>query len=176
MNKNEILIELLKHMEWADSVAWNSIINFPSAGNDYRLKEILFHYHRVQQVYLQIWNKQAINGTYNYNQESSKSILNKVIRYYSNLNKFIDNIDKYDLDRIIIVPWADNLTKILGKPPEKVNLTETVLQVAVHSSHHRGQVNKRLRELGGEPKTIDLVAWGWMGKPKADWKNKKEQL
>lgn len=76
----------------------------------------------------------------------------------------------------MIVYWADRITKILGKPLANVNIADTVLQVALHSSHHRGQVNKRLREIGGEPETVDFIAWGWMGKPHADWEIVSQQI
>jgi len=44
-----------------------------------------------------------------------------------------------------------------------------VLQVAMHSSHHRGQVARRLRELGVESPLTDYIAWIWMSRPVADW-------
>jgi uncharacterized damage-inducible protein DinB len=44
-----------------------------------------------------------------------------------------------------------------------------MFQVTSHSTHHRGQVNARLRALGGEPPLVDYIAWVWFGKPAADW-------
>ena len=44
-----------------------------------------------------------------------------------------------------------------------------MIQVAMHTAYHRGQINTRVRELGGEPKLVDFIAWIWYGKPKADW-------
>jgi uncharacterized damage-inducible protein DinB len=38
-----------------------------------------------------------------------------------------------------------------------------------HTAYHRGQVNTRLRELGGDPPLVDFIAWIWMGKPGAEW-------
>src|SRR5437773_1363713 len=65
--------------------------------------------------------------------------------------------------------WADQLAVRLGRPPSPVTLAQTMLQVTSHSSHHRGQVNVRLRELGCEPPLIDFITWLWLGKPSADW-------
>jgi len=39
----------------------------------------------------------------------------------------------------------------------------------MHSTHHRGQVNARLRELGGEPPLADFIVWLWWGRPAASW-------
>ena len=43
------------------------------------------------------------------------------------------------------------------------------LHLALHTAHHRGQVNARLRELGAEPPLVDYIAWLWKGRPDAMW-------
>ena len=48
-------------------------------------------------------------------------------------------------------------------------LAETILQVAMHTAYHRGQIATRLRELGGEPQITDFIMWIWMRRPEADW-------
>jgi uncharacterized damage-inducible protein DinB len=48
-------------------------------------------------------------------------------------------------------------------------MAETARQVAMHSMHHRGQVNARLRELGAEPPLVDYIAWIWRGRPEPMW-------
>jgi uncharacterized damage-inducible protein DinB len=48
-------------------------------------------------------------------------------------------------------------------------LTDTILQVTSHTTYHRGQVNRRLRELGGDPPLTDFVVWIWRGKPNTEW-------
>jgi uncharacterized damage-inducible protein DinB len=52
---------------------------------------------------------------------------------------------------------------------EAPTLAETMLQVASHSTYHRGQVNARLRELAGEPPLVDYIAWIWFGRPAPEW-------
>jgi len=41
--------------------------------------------------------------------------------------------------------------------------------VALHSSYHRGQVVRRLRELAVEAPLSDFLAWIWLDRPEADW-------
>ncbi len=171
MSKNDYLIELLKHMEWSDSIIWKTVIGCSDSENDQKIKNILIHYHTVQQRYLSMWEEKPYDLPNQSDLINLNYILQNVIKYYKELNEFRLNIDQYDLDRIVIVPWVDRITKLLGKPPSNSNLTELILQVVVHSSHHRGQVNKRLREIGGEPETIDFIAWVWLGKPEANWKD-----
>jgi uncharacterized damage-inducible protein DinB len=55
------------------------------------------------------------------------------------------------------------------RKPESTTIGETILQVALHSIYHRGQVNARLRALGQEPPLVDYIAWIWLGRPDPKW-------
>ena len=48
-------------------------------------------------------------------------------------------------------------------------VAECLLQLALHSAHHRGQVAAWLREAGGEPPLTDFIAWIWTGRPAPAW-------
>ena len=54
------------------------------------------------------------------------------------------------LDRIIGIPWLDNL---------QLSVREGLTQVAIHSHYHRGQNATRFRELGAVPPGIDLARY-----------------
>ena len=61
-------------------------------------------------------------------------------------------------------PWAEQLMEALGQV-HPVDVRQALLQIASHSTYHRGQINTRIRELGGEPPLVDYVAWVWAGMP-----------
>jgi uncharacterized damage-inducible protein DinB len=67
------------------------------------------------------------------------------------------------------LPWGDLVERELGRKPESVSIAETMLQVTLHSQYHRGQINARLRAVGGEPLRVDYLVWVWLGRPNADW-------
>jgi uncharacterized damage-inducible protein DinB len=46
-----------------------------------------------------------------------------------------------------------------GLPGIRITVTEALTQVALHSQHHRGQCSLRLRELDGDPPTVDSIIW-----------------
>jgi uncharacterized damage-inducible protein DinB len=50
-----------------------------------------------------------------------------------------------------------------------VSVADGIVQVAMHTQHHRGQLMTRLKDFGGEPANVDYVIWLWKGKPAADW-------
>jgi uncharacterized damage-inducible protein DinB len=66
------------------------------------------------------------------------------------------------------MPWIAEFEQRSGRRFDKPTLAETIFQVTSHSTYHRGQVNARLRELGGEPPLVDFIAWVWFGKPTAE--------
>jgi len=82
---------------------------------------------------------------------------------------FLDTVHEGDLGRAVVMPWVARFEASLGTRFDTPTLAETMFQVTSHSTYHRGQVNARLRELGGTPPLIDFIAWIWTGKPQADW-------
>lgn len=64
-------------------------------------------------------------------------------------------------------PWAARGAEGAGSSgPATVG--ESLLQMVLHTTHHRGQVAVRLHEAGGAVPLTDFIAWVWMGRPAAD--------
>jgi uncharacterized damage-inducible protein DinB len=66
------------------------------------------------------------------------------------------------LDTPVDIVWFND-------PPLRITVAEALTQCAMHSQWHRGQNAARLRELGTEPPTLDLIVWYWKGRPPAVW-------
>ena len=66
------------------------------------------------------------------------------------------------LSRTLHVPWFPD-------PPCVLTTAEALVQVAMHTQHHRGQCMTRLKDFGGEPKNVDWIIWLWKGKPAGRW-------
>jgi uncharacterized damage-inducible protein DinB len=88
--------------------------------------------------------------------------------YYSEVRAFIDGCGRDELSAELNMPWAERLSRRFG-PVGPSTLAETLLQVVMHSSYHRGQVATRIRELGGDPPLTDFIAWVWQRKPNPAW-------
>jgi hypothetical protein len=68
--------------------------------------------------------------------------------------------------------FADSFTHFaeqLSRPLQAPTLTDTPVQLPSHSTYHCGQVNARLRELGGDPPLVNYIAWVWFGPPEPIW-------
>ena len=89
--------------------------------------------------------------------------------YYLEANSFLDRLDEHGLTWSVSMPWIKAFEAQLGRTFSTPTLGETMFQVTSHSTYHRGQVNARLREVGGEPPLVDYIAWIWFGRPEPDW-------
>ena len=162
---------LLEHMKWADAEVWKKILSFPSAENDAQIKKLLNHIHEAQYAFYLVWNGLPLEIPKIDAFEDLKSIAKWSYDYQSKLNDFISSEKINKEDKIVEIPWAKFMERKTGIKVVPATFEETVLQITSHSTYHLAQVNTRLRELGCEPPSVDLIVWVWLGKPKPDWKN-----
>jgi uncharacterized damage-inducible protein DinB len=168
MNTLELLRDLFRHMEWADAVVWRAVLASASAAADPAMKSKLHHLHMVQRAFLNVWREMP--HTRNDGSELSVEELARWARdYYGPAWEYLDTVSEWQLDKPVSLPWARMLTSDLGREPSVPSLGETMMQIAAHSTYHRGQINARLRELGDVPPLTDFIAWIWLGKPAAEW-------
>lgn len=158
------LVDLYLHMRWADAEVWKSVHALPAAKDDAKLRELLLHIHTVQRAFASIWT----NVPYEFPSLESFADTDALQKWgmssHDDIAAFLATLSEGDLDRVIQLPWAEHLARRFGTV-HPVKLRETMMQVTAHSTYHRGQVNMRLRELGGEPRLVDYIAWLWYGRP-----------
>jgi uncharacterized damage-inducible protein DinB len=90
--------------------------------------------------------------------------------YYAEVFAHLENLTEEEVSKTMQLPWAEIVEHELGRKPASISFAETMLQVPLHSHYHRGQVNARLRAVGGEPPRVDYIVWVWLGRPAADWR------
>ena len=169
MNSLDILKELIDHMHWADAKIWTTVLSIPEAQEDEKLKKILHHYQLSKYAFYYIRSGLPQEFPELDTFKKLRDMAQWAAEYPKLMQTYMAGLKEQDLSRKINTPWSDRLEEILGQKPVDANLAETILQVAVHCSHHRGQVNSRIRELKGEPPLVDFIAWVWYDKPKAVW-------
>jgi uncharacterized damage-inducible protein DinB len=166
----DLLRQLVRHMEWADAEVWRAVSAHAPAENDARLKNLLTHLHLVQRMFLILWTKQPFDPAGAQPEFATLADLRGWGQtYYPEARRFLDGIDESRLKDVVEMPWARGLEARIGRTVTMPTLGETIQQVASHSTYHRGQINARLRELGGEPPLVDYIAWIWFGRPEPNW-------
>lgn len=162
------LTDLYGHMEWADASVWASVLASENGRADAKLREYLYHLHGVQRAFLHTWRGEPRETPYpTFNDTPSLMLWART--YYVEAFTHLGTLDNEKLSEPLVMPWAGMVEQRLGRAPEITTVGETVLQVSLHSMYHRGQINARLREVGGEPPLVDYIAWVWLGRPDADW-------
>ena len=159
---------LITHMEWADALVWGRVLSHEASSTDPVLRASLLHLHVVQRAYLTGWQ----GGKPQRTQDEFPSL--QAIRewgrtFYPDVRTFLRSQQESDLRAKPDVLWPDLIESAIGRPPVPITLADMVYQVVSHSAHHRAQVNRRIRELGGDPPFIDYVAWAWSDEPDAVW-------
>lgn len=168
MTDSTTLRELFRHMEWADAQVWSAVLAHAEATDNTALHERLHHLHHVQHAFLQVWRGQYTR-TPPARFSDGAALLKWAREYYRQVEEYLGALDEGDLNQPIEVPWSRMVESRLGREAEALSLGETLLQVVMHSTYHRGQVNMQLRGLGGEPPLTDFIVWLWLGKPQPDW-------
>jgi uncharacterized damage-inducible protein DinB len=162
------LIDLYRHMEWADAAVWSSVLASESGQTDTKLRGYLLHLHMVQRTFLSVWRGEPTKNPYP-TFEDAQVLMAWGREYYDEIFAYLKTLNDAVLSEPIVLPWASMVEKRLGRPPATSTMGDTLLQVPMHSIYHRGQVNARLKEVGGVPPNVDYILWVWVGRPGGVW-------
>ena len=159
----DALRDLFLHMEWADAMVWASVHKLVG-DEDRRLTDLLSHLHLTQLAFLDVWLGNGFDRGY-LKQRGLHEAEELGRAFHREAATFLATVEPSSLDRPMPLPWAGRF----ADAARSTTLGETMLQITSHSTYHRGQVNMRIRELGGEPNLVDYIAWLWLGRPPVRW-------
>jgi uncharacterized damage-inducible protein DinB len=159
---------LIAHMEWADARIWSAVLQRAEARTDSFTRQRLHHIHSVHWFYSQIWRGEPVELSDVAAFKEIEEIRNWGREGHSKVRDCLKGIDEAALARNVELPFKQQIIEYFGEV-RPVTFSETILQLTSHSSHHRGQVSARLRDLGGDPPMTDFVVWLLAGRPPADW-------
>jgi uncharacterized damage-inducible protein DinB len=168
MHTRDLFVDLYRHMEWADAATWRAVLGSTGARADESMRVRLHHIHLVQRAFLSIWRGEPID-VHAGEALSLGDLATWAGPYYAEARAEIARPGAPPLDGTVQVPWSKQIVERLGFEPAATTLADTIVQVYGHTSHHRGQVLARLRELGTTPPFVDYIAWVWQGRPAAAW-------
>ena len=164
-----LLVDLFGHMAWADSRIWAAFDIIPEAAQNAVILNGLAHIHLIQKVFLTVWQGETVIPKAT-EQLEGPALKEFACRTHGELATYLAGVGPEGLGVQVTLPWGDRLAEALGAPrASALGLADTVVHVAFHITHHRGQVAARMRSLGVEPPLVDYVAWALAGKPLATW-------
>lgn len=158
----EIIVDLFGHQAWADAEVLNTIGKNQIAKEDLAIRKRLNHLHQAHRAFLQFAKGETLDHKILSDISEWETLKSSFMQYHENALQFIKEITDSRLIENADIPWFKD-------PPLKLTVREVLLQVVMHTLHHRAQNITRLRELGGEPPVVDLIMWYWKGRPRAVW-------
>ena len=161
---NQLLNDLCSHQTWADAEQWRAILACGAASRDKEIFERLHHIHLVQHGYLSIVSAKGLG--FRPTKLSDFPTIIDLLKYardfHNRISAFLTTLEDGALNDKVVIPWAQT-------PTVDITTEQALLQLAMHSHYHRAQNARRLREVGGEPTTIDFIQWLWKGRPVPQW-------
>jgi uncharacterized damage-inducible protein DinB len=169
MHSLPLIRDLSTHLEWADAEVWTAVHATPAAATDAVLRERLRHVHATGHAFLAAWDGRDVTYSSAEDFPELAMVEQHARDFHRRFPTFLATLEESMLDRPMNVPWASYFAKRFGRAAAETTLGETLVQLAMHSGYHRGQINTRIRELGGTPPSVDYIIWLWIGKPAAKW-------
>ena len=172
MRPTDLLDELVRHAEWADATVWQTVLDTVGGESqtlDSKVEFWLHHIHLVQHAFANLWRGEPPEFRKIGDFTDPQALARWGREGHAEVQQYLSAVADGELARELEIPWTEQLTERLNRPIGPVSVSQSVTQVAMHSTHHRGQVASRLRETGAEPPMIDYIAWVWFGQPEAEW-------
>jgi uncharacterized damage-inducible protein DinB len=155
------LRDLMAHAEWANAVFFHTWAKSPARDHE-ELRRRVGHIVGVQQGFLTILRGEAPGSPPDGPPPTYDELKARAERGHAGLRDLTAALDTAGLARTVTVPW-------FPPPPCVLTVAEALVQVALHTQHHRGQCMTRLKDFGGEPKNVDWIIWLWKEKPQGRW-------
>jgi uncharacterized damage-inducible protein DinB len=158
------LQDLFGHQAWADAELWRTIEACEPARTDKAIRVRAHHIHLVQSAFLWVVGDRSaelvISKADDFADLGELKTLGKTMN--ARLADALARRDEQGLAARVGIPWFQ-------QPALEITVGEALTQCAMHSQWHRGQNATRVRELGGEVPSVDLIVWMWKGRPAASW-------
>ena len=169
-----LLDELTRHDEWADATLWRAVVDGgepvyddPAYGD--KVRGWLHHIHLVQHAFLGVWRGEPFQLVELSEFADAAALREWGREGHAAIAAHLGSVDESELRRELELPWREHFEAERDTKLEPVNVEQSIVQVAMHSAHHRGQVAARSSEAGREAPLIDFIAWVWDGREDARW-------
>jgi uncharacterized damage-inducible protein DinB len=157
----DFLREQMAHCEWANAVFFHTWGKTPARDHQ-ELRRRVGHIVGVQDGFLAVLTGKAPGRPPDGPPASYEELKARAVASHRGLRDFLAGATPETLSATVQIPWFPD-------PPCVITAAEALVQVAMHTQHHRGQCMTRLKDSGGEPKNVDWIIWLWKGKPEARW-------
>ncbi len=155
------LRDLLAHAEWANAVFFHAWAKSPARDHE-EMRQRVGHIIGVQDAFLAILHGETPGGPPSGPPPSFDALKARAQTSHTGLSEFAAKLQPDGLSRQVRIVWFPD-------PPCVISVADALVQVAMHTQHHRGQCMTRLKDFGGQPMNVDWIIWLWKQKPAGRW-------
>jgi uncharacterized damage-inducible protein DinB len=155
------LRDLMVHCEWANAVFFHAWAKSPARDHD-EMRRRVGHVVGVQSGFLAVLRDEEPGRPAEGPPPGFDELKARAQKSHTGLRQVAESLDPESLRRKVRIPW-------FPEPPCVITAAEALVQAAMHTQHHRGQLMTRLKDFGGEPKNVDWIIWLWKSRPAPRW-------
>jgi len=142
---------LFAHQTWADVTMLKAVAGQEGAFADEEVRKWLHHIVTVQRFFLSLFQGRAFDWEREKQVPDTPGAMERLFEEaHADGAAYTARLDAAELARTIEFPIMKEF-----HPPVR----DALMQVVMHSEHHRAQVAMRLRALGGKPPMTDYILW-----------------
>ena len=160
----DLILDLYRHMAWADAEHWRALLAHEPAREDPDLRERLLHLHGAQAIWLGRF--QGLPSPPRWPRVEDYPRIEDLRHYagacHAAFHAWLPLLKAEELGREL------RFTNLAGEAVVQV-LGDALVQVPLHSQYHRGQNATRMRALGGAMPATDYAFWTRRGRPAPAW-------
>jgi uncharacterized damage-inducible protein DinB len=153
--------DLHAHAEWANAVFFHTWAKSPAKDHE-EMRRRVGHVVGVQEAFLAILRGAGFQPPPDGAPAFFDELKSRARTSHAGLRRFTGSLTSSALTEKVRIPWFPD-------PPCVITIPEALVQAAMHTQHHRGQLMTRLKDFGGEPKNVDWIIWLWKGRPEPRW-------
>lgn len=151
---------LLRYSDWANdrvlaatSHLADTKLDQPIEMGRRSLRSELLHILAGESVWLQRWQGRRDTPGPNENEPAAvATIADRIRRVYADRDGFLASATPADLAKHVV--YRDSKGSLFS-----ATLGDMMIQMCVHSTHHRAQCVNMIRRLGGAPPELDYIMW-----------------
>src|SRR3954469_10797191 len=152
--------DLHAYHAWADGEILRYIVATPEAQSDDNVRQLLNHMHVVHRFFLLSVQGEPPSREQLMEERSVDELRISIPELHHLADTFLPKLRESRLNDKIHVPWFKDY---------QPTCQEALIQAALHSQNHRGQLLSLLRILGADTKPLDYIIWASHGRPAPTW-------
>ena len=151
----ESLKDLARYQQWADGEHWKTFHENAALMEDPEIRKRLNHMLMTSVALTKLARGETPDFAAMKERESMEELESAMRTATQELEQALSSVE---LERMVPLPRGP-------KGPFEAPAGLLLLQVLLHSQHHRGQNASRMRELGAKPPMTDFILWYATGRP-----------